>query len=357
MTKGRKQFKVIKQVPEGIDEREMMHIFQQLAGDPSKLDPEIVQDKYNRLHESLSRCNKLMRKFKVAILDRLVTKIGHDVYFDQEVANLVRFLDNAEAYLDEKITPENMIPIYQAMKESFVVEEYLKVCKALRQGDSCLKDRTNLQDSFIRKAIGDELVLFDFCKINFKHLFSHILEENLSSREEVAGSKTYILLTLNMLYITTQDIYNLVSSPDVDIDKLSEIIIQAIKAARKQIPRCDKAFRMIEESVDMLKSGMNGYYKNFVATGNPTVIFENFINDLSGDLHIDTKTMGQFKRIIFFFRKKSEGMPKQNSEQLNGVFSMLDKIMSQIDKDDMKKPAATSNSDDDADIETVHADE
>ncbi len=338
MARGRKQYKVVHQGGSDLDQEELMSMFQQLTGDPSKLDADIVLDKYTRLKHSIQRCNKLLRKFKSAILDRLCTKVGKDPFFDFEVRNLMDYLDRADAYIDEEVTSVNLIPIYQALKESFVIEEYLKVCKALRQGEDCLKDRTNLSDTFIKRAVGDELIIFEFCRINFKHLFGHILNENIPDKKELADSKRYILLTFNMLYITTQDIYNLVSSPDVDIDKLSELIVQAIGAAKKLIPRCDKAFRLIENSVDLLKNGMSSYYRDFVASGNPAVIFENFINDLSGDLHIDTQTMGQFKRIIFHFRKRAEAMPRHDPK-LSGVFGTLDKIMSMMDTRSSKDKA------------------
>lgn len=336
MARGRKQFKVIQQGGNDLDQEELMSMFQQLTGDPTKLDPEIVKDKYERLKNAIMRCNKLLRKFKQAILDRLVTKIGKDPFFDFEVKRLVEYLDRAEEYIDEKPSDENIVHIYQAMKESFVIEEYLKICKNLRQGEDCIKDRANLSDTFIKRSVGEELFIFEFAKINFKHLFTHILEENIPNKKELADAKTYILLTFNMLYITTQDIYNIVSSPDVDIDKLSELIVQAIGAAKKQIPRCDKAFRLIENSVDLLKNGMSSYYKDFIASGNPVVIFENFINDLSGDLHIDTQTMSQFKRIIFHFRKRADSLPQKNAK-LEGVFSTLDKIMEIMDEDKPSK--------------------
>jgi hypothetical protein len=129
-----------------------------------------------------------------------------------------------------------------------------------------------------------------------------------------------------MLYITTQDIYSIVTTPNVDIEKQSDLIIIAIFAAKKQVPRCDKAFRLIKSSVDMLKTGMSTYYKDLVASGNPAIIIENFINDLSNDLHIDTQTLCQFKRIIFHFRKQADYMPKKYTK-LEYVFSMLVKIM------------------------------
>lgn len=331
MAKGKKQYKVVTGAGD-IDQAELMNMFQQLTGDPSKLDPEIVKDKYERLKNDIIRCNKLVLKFKEAILDRLHTKVGNDPFFDHEVRALVEFVKQVEEYVDVEVDESNMIHMYQALKDSFAVEEYLKVCKALRVGEECIKDRCSLSDRFIKRAVGEEFFVFDFAKINFKHLFTHILEENFPEKDEYEGCKQYILVMCNMLYITTQDIYTIVTTPDVDIDKLSELIIKAITAAKKQVPRCDKAFRLIENSVDMLKNGMGSYYKDFVASGNPAVIFENFINDISNDLHIDTATLGQFKRIIFHFRKQANSMPKK-SQKLDGVFTTLDKIMEIMEKD------------------------
>ncbi len=334
MAKGRKQYKVVSSGSD-IDQAELLNMFQQLTGDPSKLDPMIVKDKYERLKNDIIRCNKLVLKFKEAILDRLHTKVGVDAFFDREVRALVDFVQNVNDYIEVETTPENLVYIYQNLKDSFVIEEYLKVCKALRSGEDCIKDRCALSDRFIKRAVGEELYIFDFAKINFKHLFTHILEENFPERDELEGCKQYILVMCNMLYITTQDIYSIVTTPDVDIDKLSELIITAITSAKKQVPRCDKAFRLIENSVDMLKTGMSSYYKDFVASGNPAIIFENFINDISNDLHIDTQTLGQFRRIIYHFRKQANNMPKKNT-QLDGVFSTLDKIMEIMDEDNQE---------------------
>lgn len=333
MARGKKQYKVINDSAAGIDQGQLLEMFQQLTGDPSKLDPDIIKEKYERLKNDITRCNKLLLKFKQAILDRLHTKINVDPFFTHEVKELEAFVTRVEQYMDVDVeSNNNLVHIYQALKDSFVVEEYLKICKSLSAGEDNIKDRCNLSDNFIRRAVCEELYIFDFAKINFKHLFSHILEENFPDPDEFTGCKQYILVMFNMLYITTQDIYSIVTSPDVDVDKLSDLIIKAITTAKKQIPRCDKAFRLIENSVDLLKNGMNTYYKDFVASGNPAIIFENFINDISEDLNIDTQTLGQFKRIIFHFRKKANSMPKKDPK-IDGVFSTLDKIMDIMEKE------------------------
>ncbi len=331
MARGKKQFKVINKTDCDIDQNELNDIFAQLSGDTTKLDPEIVKDKFNRLKNAILRCNKLVLKFKEAILDKLYTKQS-DVYFNMEVKKLVDFVDRSNEYINEEFSDDALVHFYQNIKESFIIEEYLKICKVLTKNEDDIKDRCNLSDNFIRSAIGEELYIFDFANINFKHLFTHILEENFEDKEELESSKTYILVTLNMLYITTQDIYQIISSPDVDIDKLSEVIVKAIEASKKQIPRCEKAFRTISNSAEMLKTNMNSYYKDFVATSNPTIIFENFLHDLSDKTQMDTQTLRQFKTIIFYYRKKSQNIPK--NPKLDTMFQTLDKIMNIMEKNE-----------------------
>lgn len=338
MGRGKKGVKVVKQSL-GIDEEELSNLFAQLAGDPTKLDPEIVKDKYIRLKNDIERCGKILKKFKEVILDRLETKKGNDPFFDREVKELLRFVElSNDVIKEEPSSPEQMIHIYKSLKESYIVEQYLLLCKVLMKNSEFIKDKNNLNDSFIKSFPGTEFCIFPFAKINFKFLFSHLLEENTDGIRELEDAKTYILLSLNMLYITTYDIYQLISSPDIDIDKLSEVVIMAITSAKKQIPRCDKAFKVISNSFDMLKTNMNDYYKAFVASSNPTIILENFIMDLSKAPAISTDVIIQFKKIAMFFRKKSESRPKD--PKLESIFSTLDKIMKIMDDGEDTKEEA-----------------
>jgi hypothetical protein len=336
MGRGKKNVKVIKQSI-GIDEDELNDLFAQLAGDPNKLDPEIVSDKY--LKNNIERCAKILKKFKEVILDRLETKKGNDPFFDEQVKAVMTFVDvSNESIKDEPSTPQQMIHIYKSLKESYVTEQYLLLCKTLLKNSDSIKDKNSLNDNFIKSYPGTDFHIFPFAKINFKFLFSHLLEENTDSIQELEEAKTYILLSLNMLYITTYDIYQLVSSPDINIDKLSEVVIMAITSAKKQIPRCDKAFKVISNSFDLLKNNMNGYYKAFVATSNPTIILENFIMDLTKAPAISTDVILQFKKIAMFFRRKAESRPKD--PKLEAIFGTLDKIMKIMDDGEEKKDQA-----------------
>lgn len=325
MAKGKKQFKVVSSMPE-IDQAELLDMIQQLSGDPTKLDPEIVKDKHQRLVNNILRFVQFLESFKKTILLKLRTKVGNDGFFDNELKRLDQFADSVKLYLSDEVNDENRIYMYQALKESSIIDDLLKVCKKLKEYDAHIKNHTQMDESFIKQSPGEEIVLFDFCRINIKHLFTHILEENIPDKNELKHAKMYILTMMNMMYLTTKDIYNIITTPDVDINKLSELIIAAIGAAKKHIPNCNKAFKMIEDSIDMLKHGMGEYYRSFVATGNPATIFENFVNDIAQDVDMDRATLIQFKKIIFHFRKKADSMPKKNP-MLEKVFGQIDKVM------------------------------
>ncbi len=146
-----------------------------------------------------------------------------------------------------------------------------------------------------------------------------------------------------MLFKTTYDIYEIVTSPDIDISKFSDIIIQSIQQAKKMIPRANRAFRKIEDSVELLKNNFQGYYKDFISTKNPTIILENFILDCSkenGD-DVDIELARQFKKIVMFYQKKSQG--KIKDPRVNQLFDMLNKNFDMLN---VKDTDIDNNSDD-----------
>jgi hypothetical protein len=164
-----------------------------------------------------------------------------------------------------------------------------------------------------------------------------------------------------MLFNTTYDIYQIITSPDIDISEFSDIIVDSIKQARKMIPRANKAFKKIEESVELLKDNFQNYYKDFITTKNPTIIIENFILDVSKDNsgEVDIELARQFKKIVMFYQKKSQG--KIKDPRVNQLFEMLNKnfeILNVKEKDiqDTESDAEKSNeneSDSDENIEEI----
>jgi hypothetical protein len=201
----------------------------------------------------------------------------------------------------------------------------LITCKKLIQYQKELENIDNLSDKFIINAPGVSLQLFSFTNLNFKYLFMHpVMNEN---------NKKYVLIVLNMIYIKTYDIYNLVTSPDIDIDKFSDIIIESIQQAKKSIPRCDKAFKKISQSVNILKNNFNTYYKDFIQTQQPTIIIEHYIYDLGNELDADAETTRQFKRIIMFYQKRYNTSGKNKDPRISKMFDTINEKIKILDID------------------------
>lgn len=319
--------KIIKKTM-GDDNGDISQLFQQLIGDENSLDPHIIMDKYNRLKNNIQRCNKLLSKFKDTILERLLNKNQDGIFLTQK-KNLTDFVSDSETIIMEEVNIDNVISIYKRIKENEHIQQYLLLCKNLIKYKDSIGDKDNLDGNFIRNSPGHELYLFPFSDINFKFIFDHYLDDNLNNYTEIDTAKKYILITLNMLFIASFDIYKLITTPDIDIEKFSDVIIKAISEAKKQIPRCDAAFKIIANSADMLKNNFSDYYKDFVISKNPTVIMENFILDISKSSNMSTDTVRQFKKIIFFYRKQADNRPKD--PKLEQIFGSLDKIMGMMD--------------------------
>ena len=119
------------------------------------------------------------------------------------------------------------------------------------------------------------------------------------------------------------------TSPDVDVTEFSEIIVKSIAAIKKQIPRCDKAFAQIEKSIGLLQNNFNGYYKDFIQSQNPSTIIESFVIDVSDSAKSDPQTARQFRKIINFYRKKTQG--KIKDPKLQAIFSALNSNINAMD--------------------------
>src|SRR5690606_16079398 len=115
--------------------------------------------------------------------------------------------------------------------------------------------------------------------------------------------RQYLMVVLHKLYAIGHDVYEAVSAPDVNVNDFVEVIMGSIGDVQKHIPRCDAAFKKIIESVDLLKGNFGDYYKDFTASGNPTIIMENFVVDVSKNTKSSPAVTAQFRRIIAHYRK------------------------------------------------------
>jgi hypothetical protein len=199
-----------------------------------------------------------------------------------------------------------------------------------------LEKKEALKSSFITKADGDFLKLFEFTSLDFKQMYY--------STSMNADFNKYILLVLHLVYVKIMVIVEDVTSPDINVEKFSEILVANIDNIKKHVPRCDKAFDKIKQSVGLLKENFGEYYKDCIVSQNPGVIIENFVIDVSKSSNADPEITRQFRDIVKFYRKNVQSNVKD--PRTKKLFSMLGQHMDILDGG---KKKAESDSDDEED--------
>ena len=329
--------KVIKQ---NIEQDGMADMFNQLLGDEKSLDINIIRDKYLKLKTNIERVYKLLESFKKTIYIKVLTNLPNISIY---IRNIEGFIEDAKCTFPENIDDKDLIRFYLNVKEHKVIKDCIHICKNLIIYKKYIENNENLSDSFIKSSKNRDINIFPFCDFDIKYIYSFSKIDD--------SIKKYILIFLNMLYNTTYEIYQIITSPDVDISKFSDIIISSIAQAKKMVPRAGRAFKKIEESVELLQNNFEGYYKDFISTKNPTIIIENFVMDCAKeqDDNVDLDLARQFKKIAMFYKKKSAG--KIKDPRINQIFEMLDKNFAMLDVKD-----EDVSSDDEEEVENVEED-
>ena len=143
--------------------------------------------------------------------------------------------------------------------------------------------------------------------------------------------KQHKLMVARMLVDITKigyEIYEIISTPCVEIDSLIDTIMEQFKHFRKEIRGCDEAFKLIENSTDMFKKNFKKYYLQFRQSKNQTnIILESYLADVIGETKSNPKVVRQIKELMFFIRKKLADQQKRSGQtppQMANMMSMMD---------------------------------
>lgn len=240
-------------------------------------------------------------------------------------------IDKLQEYI-KKQTPE-FIQVYSddynIFKKSDIINTYMTICGNLKPYESNLKPATSDNNNngnvgkFIEQMQGSEFIPFNIItRFNFIPLFI-----NPETHENV---KKYLMKILQKVYELTHRIYSHMITPDIDVNEFAEIIRDSITDVRKKIPRCNRAFNKIEESMDLLKSNFNDYYKDFAVTKNPSSIITQFVKDVSEKTKGDAKLAFEFSRIVAYYNKLSEQNGTAQDPQVKGLFTKLTSTINQL---------------------------
>jgi hypothetical protein len=368
-----------KVVSKTIKDPELVDMFNKMVG-ASDPDPQIVIPKYERIFANTKEVVDILDKFSKSPCARVFSPLfgkgfkeiedfvtaarptllgleleqndkvlsGEDLHsINTDPTKLTEFLNN----MNNRYKTTQLGPKYTNLRECPPVKEMIMLARNLKNAlitekdrkkstKHDLEDKSKLSDDFIVNSDGDYLRLFNFTFLDFKQLFISDLMTD--------AFKNYILLVLHYIYLRVITIVKDITSPDIDVEKFSEILVRNIDEMRKHIPRCDKAFDKIKQSVGLLKNNFGGYYKDFVTSqnGNPGIIVENFVLDVAKDSKADLQTARQFKMIVAFYRQQMASR-KINDPRIRKMMALvgenLDILETKMDPK-KRKPEATKAS-------------
>lgn len=201
--------------------------------------------------------------------------------------------------LDEKLT-------YRAIKENDQTRQLVIIAADLREHAHHLENRS---DRWLVIIPGLTYMPFKFTGLDMKHIWA-----NPSTTE---GVKQYLLLTLKLIYVSCNEIYKTLTSPDINTSHFSTAIVESLERFQSipELSRCRGAFRKIRESIDLLNNNFGEYYKDMVQSKNPNTIIESFVMDVSKQSAMTPDLMRQFNDIIRAYRKSMHNRPKNASTQ------------------------------------------
>lgn len=154
----------------------------------------------------------------------------------------------------------------------------------------------------------------------------------LSKKENCPNLSTAIKNKLNEVSL---NVYKIINTPNIDVDKFIKIVFDALEELEKQIPRCKKAFELIKNSMSLFKENFYNYNMEYNITQNPISIIEGFVKDVKEKNKVmNPTTIREFVSIIKHFSnsKSSEFCDPDLLKAMNAGTDLLTSETSKLEK-------------------------
>jgi hypothetical protein len=340
----------------GFDKKAMTDIMGQFLGKKESIDQGLAASKFKTLLSAVERIVNFVGSFDRSIINKALRQraiaTGSSLEEDEQLAESKHFKNwvvDANTFIGD-CKPRmdgggvEMVEAYLSAKNHKVVSDCVHLCSKLSKYKKFIQSNEDMSDAFLKSSKTKDLVLFPFSRLDIKFIYVYC--------DIDASAKKYIMLFLNMVYNTAHDIFQVIINPDIDIDKISSIVMATIAQTKKMIPRTEKAFRKIEESMSMFKDNFGDYYRDFIEAKDPSIILTNFLSDCknthtTSDNKSDIELARQFTRIAGFFKKQLNG--KIKDPQIAAVLDAIDENFKalNIDAGDINTDDENSMDDDD----------
>lgn len=323
--------KVKSKLPKGEDINSM---FEEMMG-TKDADPTIIIPKYISIKDDIRKIYKILNQFSnfkplqndFPFMETPMKEIKEFCDgLEKDIFTHTGVNDNETEDLYSKISKKEINVMYNKLRDSDYVKQLTILCSTLNRHRKDL-DLENLSDNFILIEPGTSFKVFKFSSFDLKSLWYDKHFTPLVNK--------YVLTILSKILTITHRIYESITSPNIDIEKFTVLIINSLKDLKKrpELSRCKNAFKKIEDAVDLLSNNFDKYYRQSMESGNSTIILENFILDVSKtESESDASLTREFRVIVQYLHKMSKKSGKSSDPNIQKLFGMMNNNFDLLDK-------------------------
>lgn len=273
------------------------------------------------------------------------------------------FTDSLECKIFFKELTDEINVVENGMKESIIIEfKGIQKCTFTNSIVTVLSSLVQyaryLNDAYINSltaATGKPkpsfIVLISASTYTPLSPFSSIdFKSDLINKPELT---TDYLTNLKDIYTNASIIYDVVTTPNININKFIQTYIGAICTLEKDLPDCVPAFNELRNSAKMLTVNFGDQYREFLVTGNQLNFGVNMFQSIAEGAQ-STKVMSagiirQFKKIMRHVNKKLRNAPKIGSVgKLTGRLAEMIKVIDRAGEDGEPADESAEKVDDDS---------
>ncbi|QJX72695.1 H339R protein [Faustovirus] len=321
-------------LPVGSNTEDLAEMFNQILGTGS-INLNIAYPRYARIKDLMLQTAEIIEIYADSPYMKVIAE------FQQHRIEMLQFVKDCRAYVTEAFkfnfdarildlagvdddSKKAFSESYSEIKKSKFVQTYIIMCDRLHVYKKHFEDAARLNHKFLGTISDSELCPFTFTNFNFK--YAYLLPQTSTKVKE------FMIMVLHKLYSNGWVIYEEITSPDVDVEEFANVIVQNIGSLKKQpeLSRCQRAFKIILDSVNMLKSNFRGYYRDFIDTKSPTIIMEHFVLDVSKNTQADPELTQQFRQIITYYQKIAQN--NVSNPQVRMLLEKVNESMRELDK-------------------------
>lgn len=246
-------------------------------------------------------------------------KIEHAKLFELDLSEYEWNLSLVPKVLSDKFGEQ-----YRYIKTSTFIKPFMYICNNLWPYKKYFEDEDNLSYSFILNMSGVEWCPLVVTNLNIKYIMSA-----MSDNKDITS---FFITFLNKLFVLCNNVYDIIHTPDIDIEMLGQQLIDNICSIEKipELSRCSLVFTEIRKNIELFKKNFNSYYYGFVKSQNKMSILFDFITDIGKNKPNDMRLMIQIKQVLKFYRKLLNSQVKDSA--LSSILDQVDKTLDNINE-------------------------